>query len=91
VREVAGAAHIGLGGDYDGVDALPDGLEDVSCYPRLLEALAERGWGDDDLAAIAGRNALRVLGEAERRSAEIALTRGPSLARIEDLDGVPAG
>ena len=91
VREVAGAAHIGLGGDYDGVDALPDGLEDVSCYPRLLEALAERGWGDDDLAALAGGNALRVLGEAERRSAEIALTRGPSLARIEDLDGVPAG
>ena len=91
VREVAGAAHIGLGGDYDGVDALPDGLEDVSCYPRLLEALAERGWGDEDLAALAGGNALRVLGEAERRSAEIALTRGPSLARIEDLDGVPAG
>lgn len=91
VREVAGAAHVGLGGDYDGVDALPDGLEDVSCYPRLLEALAERGWGDDDLAALAGGNALRVLGEAERRSAEIALTRGPGLARIEDLDGVSAG
>ena len=90
VREVAGRDHIGLGGDYDGVDAQPVGLEDVSGYPRLLAALADRGWSDADLAALTGGNALRVLGEAERRSREIALTRGPSLARIEDLDGVPA-
>jgi membrane dipeptidase len=87
VREVAGAEHVGLGGDYDGVDVQPVGLEDVSGYPRLLAALADRGWSDDDLAALAGGNALRVLGEAERCSREIALTRGPSLARIEDLDG----
>ncbi|GAA4403983.1 dipeptidase [Fodinibacter luteus] len=87
VRAVAGIEHIGLGGDYDGVDRLPDGLEDVSGYPRLLAALAERGWSDGDLAALAGGNALRVLGEAEERSREIARTRGPSLARIEDLDG----
>jgi membrane dipeptidase len=86
VRDVAGIAHIGLGGDYDGVDHLPDGLEDVSGYPRLLAALAERGWSDADLAALTGGNILRVLGEAERRAGEISRTRGPSLARIEDLD-----
>ena len=90
VREVAGREHIGLGGDYDGVDVQPGGLEDVSGYPRLLGALAERGWSDADLAALAGGNALRVLGEAERCSREISVTRGPSLARIEELDGVPA-
>ena len=90
VREVAGIGHIGLGGDYDGVDALPEGLEDVSGYPRLLEALAERGWSDDDLGRLTGGNALRVLGEAERRASEIAATRGPGLARIADVDGVPA-
>ncbi|MGB7818478.1 MAG: dipeptidase [Ornithinibacter sp.] len=89
VREVAGIDHVGLGGDYDGVDALPQGLEDVSGYPRLLAALADRGWSDDDLARIAGGNALRVLGHAEQRSVEIGATRGPSLARIEDLDGIP--
>ena len=50
VREVAGIDHIGLGGDYDGVDWLPEGLEDVTGYPRLLAALRERGWSDDDLA-----------------------------------------
>jgi membrane dipeptidase len=89
VREVAGGEHIGLGGDYDGVDVLPVGLEDVSGYPRLLAALADRGWSDADLAALTSGNVLRVLGQAERCSQEIALTRGPSLARIEDLDGAP--
>ncbi|HET6967854.1 MAG TPA: dipeptidase [Ornithinibacter sp.] len=90
VRDVAGIEHIGLGGDYDGVDALPEGLEDVSGYPRLLAALADRGWSDDDLARLAGGNALRVLGAAESRAGEITSTRGPSLARIADLDGTTA-
>ena len=89
VREVAGTRHIGLGGDYDGVDALPDGLEDVSAYPRVLAALADRGWSDTDLAGLTSGNILRVIGEAEERAREIASTRGPSLARIEDLDGLP--
>jgi membrane dipeptidase len=88
VREVVGARHVGLGGDYDGVDVLPQGLEDVTGYPRLLATLADRGWSDGDLAALAGGNALRVLGEAEARAVEISATRGPSLARIEDLDGL---
>ena len=87
VREVAGIEHIGLGGDYDGVDVLPAGLEDVSGYPRLLAALADRGWSDADLVALAGGNALRLLAAAEKRAVEIRSTRGPSLARIEDLDG----
>jgi membrane dipeptidase len=89
VRDVAGIEHLGLGGDYDGVDQQPEGLEDVSGYPRLLAALAERGWSDADLAALTGGNALRVLGEAERRAGEISATRGPGLARIEDLDDAP--
>lgn len=64
-REVAGIDHIGLGGDYDGCPWLPEGLEDVSGYPRLLTALAERGWSRTDLARLAGENVLRVMGAAE--------------------------
>jgi membrane dipeptidase len=64
VREVAGIDHIGLGGDYDGVDELPVGLEDVTGYPRLLAALADRGWSDADLAGLTCRNVLRVMGDA---------------------------
>jgi membrane dipeptidase len=65
-REVAGVDHIGLGGDYDGVDKLPDGLEDVSCYPRLFAELLDRGWSEQECAKLAGANTLRVLREAER-------------------------
>jgi membrane dipeptidase len=65
LREVAGIDHIGLGGDYDGSLWQPAGLEDVSGYPRLLTALAERGWSSPDLAKLAGGNILRVLEEAE--------------------------
>ncbi len=63
-REVAGVEHLGLGGDYDGVGELPEGLEDVSGYPRLLAALADRGWSDEDLAALTCRNVLRAMGDA---------------------------
>jgi membrane dipeptidase len=69
-REVAGVEHLGLGGDYDGVDRQPAGLEDVSGYPRLLRELAGRGWSRSDLEALTGRNVLRVLREAERRAEE---------------------
>ena len=65
VREVAGIDHVGLGADYDGVTSLPEGLEDVSCYPRLLAALAERGWSSDDLAKLTCRNLLRTMRSVE--------------------------
>ncbi len=64
-REVAGADHIGIGGDFDGTDRLPVGLHDVSTYPALFAELLARGWSEDDCAALAGRNALRVLQEVE--------------------------
>jgi len=75
VREVAGIAHVGLGGDYDGCTWLPEGLEDVSSYPRLLAALAERHWSDDDLAALTCRNVLRTMRDAEDVAAPPAQTR----------------
>jgi membrane dipeptidase len=65
VRDVAGIDHIGIGGDYDGASGMPEGLEDVACYPSLFEELAARGYTDDDLQGIAGRNVLRVMHEAE--------------------------
>ncbi|MGD2067375.1 MAG: dipeptidase [Gemmatimonadota bacterium] len=65
VRDLAGVAHVGLGSDFDGTDLTPEGLEDVSGYPALLEVLAERGWSDEELTALAGGNVLRVMREAE--------------------------
>jgi len=65
VREVAGIDHVGIGGDYMGSEDMPEGLEDVSGYPRLFAALASRGWSAADLAKLAGENTLRVLRAAE--------------------------
>jgi membrane dipeptidase len=87
VREVAGVGHVGIGGDFDGVEDLPVGLHDVSCYPALLAELADRGWSDAELVALAGGNALRVFRDAEAVSRELRERRGPSLATIAELDG----
>jgi membrane dipeptidase len=69
-REVAGVEHIGLGGDFDGTDTLPAGLDDVSGYPRLLTELAGRSWSEAELQALTGRNVLRVLRESEHLAQE---------------------
>jgi len=87
VREVAGIDHIGLGGDYDGTDELPAGLQDVSCYPALVGTLLDRGWSEKDCGKLTSGNALRVLHEAEDAAAAISAARGPSAATITDVAG----
>jgi membrane dipeptidase len=87
VRAVAGIDHIGVGGDYDGTDTLPIGLEDVSGYPRLFAALLDRAWSEAELVKLAGGNALRVLRDAEDVAADLRQRRGPSLATYAGLDG----
>ncbi|HET8928578.1 MAG TPA: dipeptidase [Microbacterium sp.] len=62
-RAVAGIDHIGLGGDYDGFDDWPDEMADVTSYPRVLTALADRGWSAHEIARLTGGNILRVLDE----------------------------
>jgi len=87
VREIAGIDAIGVGGDYDGVPYMGEELADVSAYPAVFAELRERGYGDDDLGKIAGRNVLRVMHAAEVVSSRLRAERGPSLATIEQLDG----
>ena len=65
IRRVAGIDHVGVGSDFDGSPGMPKGLEDVSCYPALFTELADRGYSDEDLAKVAGRNVLRVMRAAE--------------------------
>ncbi len=81
-REVAGIAHVGIGGDYDGCSDFPVGLEDVSGYPRLVAELLDRGWSDDDVTAFIGGNVLRVMREAESVSRRLTAERPPSRAVI---------
>jgi len=82
VRKVAGVDHVGLGSDFDGITNVPVGLEDVSTFPQLFAELIRRGWSDDDLKKLAGRNVLRVLREAERTSERLRKERQPSTMTI---------
>jgi membrane dipeptidase len=86
-RRAAGIDHIGLGGDYDGNDSWPEGLEDVSGYPKLFAELIRRGWGDADLAKLSSGNILRVMKEAEKVSSRLKRERPASTATIESLEG----
>jgi membrane dipeptidase len=78
IRKVAGIDHIGLGGDYDGITSVPEGLEDVSTYPTLTAELLRRGYKDDDIRKINGLNVLRVM----RRVEGVARTLGSRTASM---------
>ena len=78
LRRVAGADHVGLGSDFDGIGSTPAGLEGVDKYPALLMELMKRGWTDADIAKLAGGNVLRVMAEAERVAAKLCETRAAS-------------
>src|SRR6185369_8995236 len=88
VRQVAGVDHVGIGSDLDGITETVVGLEDVSKFPALFAELARRGWSDADLMKLSNGNVLRVLKQVEQTAARLQKTRKPSIATIEQLDGV---
>jgi membrane dipeptidase len=90
IAKVAGYDHVGLGGDYDGLPALPEGMEGVESYPPLLLELMKRGWSDENIAKLAGGNILRVMAQAEKVAASMA-NEPPATGTVAALDGVTAG
>ena len=61
IARVAGVDHVGIGSDFDGVSALPNGMEDVTRLPRIAQALLDRGYSEQDVQKILGGNMLRVM------------------------------
>jgi membrane dipeptidase len=61
--KLAGIDHVGIGSDFDGVSGPPNGLDDVSKMPALIEALLERDYAERDIKKILGENYLRVIRE----------------------------
>lgn len=62
---LVGVEHVGLGSDFDGVFALPEGLQDATGYPNLVAELLRRGYSEDEIQKILGENVLRVWTEVE--------------------------
>ncbi|HZI14568.1 MAG TPA: dipeptidase [Myxococcus sp.] len=71
IAKVAGVDHVGLGSDFDGITATPEGIESVADLPRITEALVARGYTREQIHKILGGNFMRVFKEAERVSREL--------------------
>lgn len=60
---LGGENHIGLGGDFDGIDTTPAGLCGVEDVYKLLDQLLACNYSEEQVRKIAGGNFLRLLGE----------------------------
>ena len=83
--KVAGIDHVGLGSDFDGVDALPEGLAGIQDLPKITLELVKRGYSDEDILKILGGNFLRVFDavEAYAKSTKTTLSGDGSTKRID--------
>jgi len=89
VRRVAGIDHVGYGSDFDGMDCAPQGLEDVSDFPKLTAELIRRGYSDRDVEKVIGLNVIRVLRQAEAVARRLQREEPPATATIYTLDSLP--
>ena len=80
--KTAGHDHVGIGGDFDGIDRTVVGLDGVEDYPALFAELIRRGWSDADLTKLAGGNILRALRQAEAVAASMA-NEPPVMATLD--------
>lgn len=71
IGKLIGYDHVGIGSDFDGIPNTPRGLEDVSKFPDLINALLEKGVSEEDAGKIAGRNLLRVWHEVDKVAARL--------------------
>jgi membrane dipeptidase len=69
IAKVAGIDHVGIGSDFDGVEKLPDQLQDVSTYPLITQELLNRGYSKEQIHKIMGANLLRAMRDAEKAAA----------------------
>jgi membrane dipeptidase len=88
IRKVAGIDHVGIGADFYHADVadMASGLGDVSRYPYLFAELLGRGYADEDVLKIAGRNHLRAMRRMEQVAVELRRTEAPLIT-----EGVKAG
>ncbi len=64
VADVAGIDHLGIGADFDGIEEVIEGLEDVTALPRLAYGLFDRGFSREEIDKITHKNFIRVLEKA---------------------------
>jgi membrane dipeptidase len=63
ISDLIGVDHVGLGSDYDGVEIMPIGLEDVTKFPFLTKKLLDSGFTVREVRKILGGNFKRIFKE----------------------------
>ncbi len=66
IVKLVGVDYVGMGSDFDGVNSLPAGLDGVEDFPKITEALKERGYSKKDIKKMLGGNFLRVMAANEK-------------------------
>lgn len=61
--KVGGIDHVGIGTDFDGIEITPEGLENISCLPKVFDLLTRNGYSEDQVEKIAGNNFLRTFND----------------------------
>jgi len=61
IVKLVGVDHVGIGSDFDGVQATPKDLATVADLPNLTRELLRRGHSEADIDKILGGNMLRVM------------------------------
>jgi membrane dipeptidase len=67
IVRLVGVRHVGLGSDFDGIQATPPDLSSVADLPNLTAELLRRGYTAEDVTLILGGNVLRLMEEVEAR------------------------
>jgi len=63
IVDLVGVDYVGIGSDYDGVEIMPTGLENVSKLPFLTKKLIEHGYTIREVRKILGGNFKRIFKE----------------------------
>jgi len=70
IISVAGIDHVGIGTDFDGISALPEGIDSAADLPKVTAALLARGHSPADLRKLLGANLLRLFAAVQATAAE---------------------
>ena len=73
IIRVAGVDHVGIGTDFDGISALPEGIDSAADLPKITAALLARGYSPDDVRKVLGGNLMRVFGAVQSQATPLPL------------------
>ena len=89
IGRLAGREHVGIGSDFDGIEDVPEGLEDVSKYPNLIAELLRRGWSDAEVMGLtSGESGLSPNADSIHHLTRIPTCAGNLLRIVDKVEAV---